>query len=63
MRRAHVSQIQSLQNSRQDKVNMRDKMNRIVFILKVGDRWVRFFCLLEAVGKFTCRADTGVGIK
>lgn len=36
MRSAHISHVQSLRNSRQDVIHIQDKMDRNVFILKVG---------------------------
>lgn len=64
VRSAHISQIQSLRNSTQDVINIQDKMDRNVFIPKVGDKWVRFFmCWKLQAGVFTCRANTSIKIK
>lgn len=58
VRSARISQIQSLRNSRQDVINIQDKMDRSVFILKVRDRWIRFFiCWKLQAGVFPCRAN------
>lgn len=63
-RSAHISQMQSLRNSRQDVINIQDKMDGSVFILKVEDRWIRFFsCWKLQAGVFPCRANTSIKTK
>lgn len=58
----HTFQKLSLRNSRQEVINIQDKVDKSVFILKVGGRWVKFFICWKLQAIFPFRANASIKI-